>query len=177
MSHDEEPKTLHRAGTRLNSLWATRGLHRDAILEQVVVILHEEIDRFDWVGIYVLDGDELQLHSQRGRPTPHETIPVGRGICGAAMQANDTIVVPDVKQDDRYLACNLQTASEIVVPIRVGNTPVAQIDIDSDRPDAFRASDREFLESIAARLGTLLADSADTLPPTDASLFTDAEPA
>ena len=144
---------------RLEPLWSEQDLGRDEIVERIVAILHEEIDHFDWVGVYVLSDGNLHLQTQRGRPTPHETIPVGQGICGAAMRENDTIVVPDVKKDERYLACNLQTSSEIVVPIRVGPEPVAQIDIDSDRPDAFGESDRRFLQWLAARLGPLFTDA------------------
>ena len=88
------------------------------------------------------------------------------------MKENDTVIVPDVKQDDRYLACNLETRSEIVVPIRIGRRPVAQIDIDSDSLGAFGSSDQKFVESVAARLAPLFADSLDTLPPTKASLLT-----
>ena len=171
MNHTAEPNGFQRAWARLETVWSQSGLGRDAIVTQVVGILHDELDHFDWVGIYVLKASELRLHTQRGRPTPHETIPVGQGICGAAMQENNTIIVPDVKQDERYLACNLETRSEIVVPIRIGRRPVAQIDIDSDRVNAFGAPDEQFLESVAARLGPLFADSLDTLPPTKAPLL------
>jgi L-methionine (R)-S-oxide reductase len=172
VNHTAEPNGFQRAWARLETLWAQGGLGRDRIVADVVGILHGEIDHFDWVGIYVLTGKELHLHSQCGRPTPHETIAVGEGICGAAMAANDTIVVPDVNADERYLACNLETKSEIVVPVRIGRRPVAQIDIDSDQADAFGTPDRRFLEAIAARIAPLFADTLDTLPPTKASFFT-----
>lgn len=172
MNHTAKPNGFQRAWARLETIWSQGELGRDPIIAEVVGILHEEIDHFDWVGIYVLKADQLHLHTQRGRPTPHEIIPVGQGICGAAMQKNDTIIVPDVKQDERYLACNLDTKSEIVVPIRIGRRPVAQIDIDSDRLDAFGAPDEQFLESVAARLAPLFADALDTLPPTKASFLT-----
>ena len=167
-----ERNRFRKAWARLELLWSQKGLGRDAIIEEVVGILHEEIDHFDWVGIYVLNSGELHLHTQRGRPTPHEKITVGEGICGASMQENNTIVVPDVSKDERYLVCHVETSSEIVVPIRVGHRPVAQIDVDSDRLNAFSESDRRFLESVAGRLGLLFADALDTLPPTDASSLT-----
>lgn len=130
---------------------------RDTLLRQVVEILHQEISHYDWVGIYLLDGNELSLHNFLGRPTPHERIPVDHGICGAAIRDNDTIIIDDVKADPRYLACSLETSSEIVVPIRVGEKPIGEIDIDSDAAAAFSDADRRFLEEIAAKLATVLA--------------------
>ena len=144
------------ARRRLEELWSRRP-DRDAALRQVVGILHEEMPDYHWVGIYLVEGDELVVHNYRGRPTPHERIPIGQGICGAAISENDTIVVDDVHGDARYLACSLQTASEIVVPIHVAGKAVGEIDIDSDRKAAFGAEDRRFLEEVARRLSPLLA--------------------
>ena len=72
---------------------------------------------YTWVGIYLLDGDELVLGPFVGKPSPHTRIPLGRGICGAAATEKATIIVDDVNADPRYLACSLETKSEIVVPI------------------------------------------------------------
>jgi L-methionine (R)-S-oxide reductase len=79
----------------------------------------------------------------------HTSIPVGRGICGAAAVSKKTEVVPDVKADARYLACSLDTRSEIVVPVVKGGAFWGEIDIDSDRPNAFTPDDVEFLEAVA----------------------------
>ena len=144
------------ARRRLEPLLA-RPHDRDATLRDVVRVLHEEIPHYTWVGIYLVDGDTLDLHNFIGRPTPHARIPVGEGICGAAISANDTIVVDDVHHDPRYLACSVETASEIVVPIRSAGRAVGEIDIDSDRPRAFGAEDRRLLEEIAEQLSHLFA--------------------
>ena len=64
--------------------------------------------------------------------------------------------MPDVNADPRFLACSLETKSEIVVPIMDGNTCLAEIDIDSDHLDAFVEADRELLESVAIRLVPLI---------------------
>ena len=70
--------------------------------------------------LYLLDGNELVLGPFEGRPSPHTHIPLGRGICGAAAAEKATIIVDDVNADPRYLACSLDTKSEIVVPIMKG---------------------------------------------------------
>jgi GAF domain-containing protein len=111
-------------------------------------------DRYHWVGIYLVEGDALVLHTEVGRPTPHRRIPVTEGLCGAAVRERATIVVDDVRQDPRYLACSMETRSELVVPIvDGGGRVVGEIDIDSDEPAAFGADDRALVEAAAAALG------------------------
>jgi GAF domain-containing protein len=116
------------------------------------------LPHYSWVGIYLLDGDELVLGPFLGKPSPHTRIPLGRGICGAAATGKQTIVVDDVNSDPRYLACSLETKSEIVVPIMRDGVVLGEIDIDSDRPAAFGPDDRALLEPIAAALAERLAD-------------------
>jgi len=87
-----------------------------------------------------------------GKPSPHTRIPLNRGICGAAASQKQTIVVDDVNSDPRYLACSIETKSEIVVPIMRGATVLGEIDIDSDKPAAFGAEDRALLEAVAKAL-------------------------
>ena len=123
-----------------------------AALELVVERLKAELPYYTWVGIYLLEGDELVLGPYLGKPSPHTRIPLGQGICGAAATERATIVVDDVSADPRYLACSLETQSEIVAPIMAGGTVYGEIDIDSDRPAAFGQSDRALLEAVASAL-------------------------
>lgn len=122
----------------------------DEILRRVVGILHDRFERYSWVGVYFVEGEELVLGPWKGpQATEHVRIPVGRGICGSAAASGATEVVDDVAADDRYLACFVSTRSEIVVPILYDRLVVAEIDIDSDTPSAFGARDRAFLERVA----------------------------
>ena len=127
-------------------------------MEQAVRLLKDAIPHYTWVGIYVLEGDELVLGPYLGKPSPHTRIPLGRGICGAAATEKATIVVDDVNADPRYLACSIETRSEIVVPIMRGSDVLGEIDIDSDQPAAFGARDRDLLEPVAALLADRLAE-------------------
>ncbi len=129
----------------------------EAMLEQVVAALKEARPDYSWVGIYLLEGDELVLGPYLGKPSPHTRIPLGRGICGAAATAKATIIVDDVHADARYLACSIETRSEIVVPIIHDGRVLGEIDIDSDRPAAFGADDRDLLEAVAALVAPRLA--------------------
>ena len=121
-------------------------------MTQAVRLLKDAIPHYTWVGIYLLDGDELVLGPFLGKPSPHTRIPLGRGICGAAATEKATIVVDDVNADPRYLACSIETRSEIVVPIMEDGEVLGEIDIDSDQPAAFGAADRALLEHVAALL-------------------------
>jgi GAF domain-containing protein len=123
----------------------------DEILRQVVDLLHDRFESYSWVGIYFVEGDELQLGPWNGpEATEHVRIPVGSGVCGAAAASGQTEIVDDVNADDRYLACFPSTRSEIVVPVSYEDMVVAEIDIDSDARAAFTPDDRTFLERVAA---------------------------
>jgi len=126
----------------------------ESAMRQAVALLKDGVPEYTWVGIYLLDGNELVLGPYVGKPSPHTRIPLGRGICGAAAAEKATIVVHDVNADSRYLACSVETKSEIVVPIMRGADVLGEIDIDSDKPAAFGSRDRDLLEPIA----TLLAE-------------------
>lgn len=130
----------------------------DAAMKQAVRLLKDAIPHYSWVGIYLLDGDELVLGPFLGKPSPHTRIPLGRGICGAAATDKATIVVDDVNADPRYLACSIETRSEIVVPIMTGSEVLGELDIDSDQPAAFGPADRELLEQVAPLLAEALSD-------------------
>jgi len=121
----------------------------ELFLAQVVTLLQRERPHYNWVGVYLLHGQELVLGPYAGKPTPHTRIPLNQGICGAAASTGQTIVVDDVNGDPRYLACSLETRSEIVVPLRRGERVLGEIDIDSDQPAAFSRDDRELLEAVA----------------------------
>mgnify|MGYP002152179283 CR=1 FL=1 len=125
-------------------------------MEAVVGLLHASVPHFNWVGIYLLNEDKiLRLGPYRGKPSQHREIPLDDGICGAAAREKKTVIIPDVNADPRYLACSLETKSEIVVPIMIGDQVKGEIDIDSDKLNAFDIGDQKLLEVIAARLAEL----------------------
>lgn len=127
-----------------------------------VAQIAERLSHYNWVGFYMLDRndpDVLVLGPFSGAPTEHVRIPVSRGICGAAVAQGKSIVVGDVASDPRYLACSLETRSEIVVPIRADGEIVGEIDVDSHMREAFDEADRDFLEQCAVVVGDFIARS------------------
>ena len=77
--------------------------------------------------------------------TEHVTIPFGKGICGQVALTNKNFIVPDVKEQDNYISCNINVRSELVVPLFFEGRNIGQIDIDSNKIDAFSKEDENLL--------------------------------
>ena len=142
---------------------ALAALSVEELMTLIVGRLQERVAHYDWVGFYMVEPaatadekDLLVLGPYVGTPTPHTRIPLDQGICGAAAASGKTIIVDDVASDPRYLACSVETKSEIVVPIRVRDKIVGELDIDSHTPAAFTAADRDLVEHCAALVGRYL---------------------
>ncbi len=135
------------------------GFLSDAILRQAVKRIAAADDRFDWVGVYLLnpEGDELWLHNYVGDPTEHAQIAIGQGICGMAVEQKSNINVPDVTAVENYLACSPHVQSELVVLIRAGDEIFGQIDIDSEEAAAFTDEDEAALQLVADKLAEQIA--------------------
>ncbi len=111
---------------------------------------------FTSVYAYMLHDSELVLEAFSGRETEHTRIPVGRGVCGTAVVTGEDQNVPDVAAIGNYLACNLETKSELVVLIRRGQTTLGQLDIDSDVPAGFTEPHHRAVREVADALAVLL---------------------
>jgi len=134
----------------------------DDLMSVIVGRLQERLSHFNWVGFYMIEkgrpGEDpmLLLGPYVGAETPHKRIPLNQGICGAAVTHGETLVVDDVNADPRYLACSIETKSEIVVPIFVKGAVVGELDIDSHQPAAFTSDDRKLVEHCATLVGRYL---------------------
>jgi len=157
------PRTAAPALLQVDSILAR--LSGRQALQEVCRFLCESFAHYPWVGIYRVDGSALVLDAWYGpRATEHTRIPLERGICGQAAREGRTVIVDDVNADPNYLACFLETRAEIVVPIRSEGRVVGEIDIDGNAVKAFDASDRRFLESVAAKLGDAVERAGAELP-------------
>lgn len=137
------------------------------LMSGMVKLLHERLLKYNWVGFYMLEKPQagqpsmLVLGAFEGAMTPHTRIPLHQGICGAAASSGKTVVVDDVSKDQRYLACSLETKSEIVVPVFARGKVVGELDIDSHFPAAFKDADRLLVEYCAGLVGKHLEKSAE----------------
>ena len=132
----------------------------DELMNAICERLHQRMLKYNWVGFYMIEQDAgepvLQLGRFVGSMTPHTRIRLNQGICGAAASTGKTVVVDDVNSDQRYLACSVETKSEIVAPIFVRGQVVGEIDIDSHFSAAFTADDRKLVEHCAELVGRRL---------------------
>jgi len=129
-------------------------------MQDICNLLHERMLKYNWAGFYMLEpGTQppaLVLETFVGAMTPHTRIPLHQGICGAAASSGKTIVVDDVTKDSRYLACSLETKSEIVVPIFVKKQVAGELDIDSHFAAAFGTDDEALVQYCAEVVGKKL---------------------
>ena len=130
------------------------------LMQSMVKLLHDRVLKYNWVVFYLLepgaDPPVLVLGAFEGAMTPHTRIPLNQGICGAAASSGHTVVVDDVNRDSRYLACSLETKSEIVVPVFVHGKVVGELDIDSHFPAAFTSEHQALVQHCAQLVGEKL---------------------
>jgi GAF domain-containing protein len=133
-----------------------QGASRQALLEESARLIRAAGAPYTSVYLYMLHGDELVLEAHDGRPTEHVRIPVGRGVCGTAVAERRDQNVPDVTAAGNYLACNLETRSELVVLIERDGVILGQIDVDSDVPAGFTEAEHAAARRVADALAQLL---------------------
>lgn len=137
-------------GSSLLEELADSSLQGRAFRAECMVAL-SRLPGYNWCGIYRMDGpDELVLDEYVGAKTDHMRIAVGVGVCGTAVATGENQVISDVRELDNYLACSLETRSEVVVLIRRGNDLLGQIDIDGHEVGRFGPADEHMLEAVAA---------------------------
>ncbi len=135
------------------------GFLSDSLLRRAVKDIAAADDRFDWVGVYLLNSEEnvLWLHNYVGKPTPHSKIPVGEGVCGGAFAEGKNTNVPDVSAVDSYIVCDPRVKSEMVVLIRGEDEIFGLIDIDSRTAEAFTDEDTAAVQMVTDKLAGQLA--------------------
>lgn len=126
----------------------------NANLANVAALLNQYLPRINWVGFYLLEqpsGDWV-LGPFAGKPACTR-IAKGHGVVGRALREDRTIVVDDVTTFEGHIACDADSRSEVVIPIRAGDLVVAGLDVDSPNPSRFSQEDIPLLEWVSSRLG------------------------
>ena len=117
-----------------------------ANLANVAAALRQAFDFF-WVGFYVVKNDVLVLGPFQG-PIACTRIHFGKGVCGAAWERQQTIIVPDVDQFPGHIACSSESRSEIVVPGFRNGVVTLILDVDSQYLAHFDQTDAVALEQL-----------------------------
>ena len=122
-----------------------------AKLSNVSALLNDSIDQINWVGFYLIENEALILGPFQGHPACVH-IAIGKGVCGTAVSEEQTQLVDDVNAFPGHIACDANSKSEIVVPLRKNNQIIGVLDIDAPITSRFTDVDKNGLEQIVARI-------------------------
>jgi GAF domain-containing protein len=122
---------------------------RIANAANLAALLFMELDDVNWVGFYLMHGDQLVLGPFQGKPACVR-IPLGKGVCGTAAAMRRVQRVADVHAFDGHIACDVSSRSELVIPLVLDGELIGVLDLDSPIPDRFSENDQLMLEETAA---------------------------
>jgi len=116
-------------------------------LANLSAALKQTFNKISWVGFYLFDGKKLYLGPFQGKVACTE-IKIGDGVCGTSAKKRETIIVPDVDKFPGHITCDVESRSEIVVPIFKDEQLFGVLDIDSNDYNSFNDVDKKYLEEI-----------------------------
>ena len=123
-----------------NSIWISN-------LSNTTAIIFSRMPRLNWVGFYLVHGDEMFLGPFQGQPACLR-IKMGQGVCGTAAAKCATTIVPNVHEFSGHIACDSASNSEIVVPLLKGERFLGVLDLDSPSLARFDEEDAAGLEML-----------------------------
>lgn len=119
-----------------------------AILSNASALLNQFLEEVNWVGFYLWKNDELVLGPFQGLPACTR-IAYGKGVCGTAIEDNQTLRVADVQKFPGHIFCDGASRSEIVVPLIIRDKIFGVLDIDSPITERFDETDQVYIEKFA----------------------------
>ncbi|MGD2147942.1 MAG: GAF domain-containing protein, partial [Anaerolineae bacterium] len=147
----EQFRVISEVGRRTTSI-----LSIDELLNQIIRLIYDAFE-YDIVEIGLVEGDELVFKAglDRGSESPvggYRLLVGEEGITGHVAATGRSLVVPDVRQDDRFMRftpMGAQTGSEVAVPIKTKEKTVGVLNVQSLELDAFDKSDLAVLQALA----------------------------
>lgn len=124
-----------------------------ANMANVAALLWQLVPGLNWAGFYRAIGSELVLGPFCGKPACIR-IPFGEGVCGAAAASGESQLVADVTAFPGHIACDADSRSELVVPVKRDGAVIAVIDLDAPRESRFDSEDQAGIEALARILAT-----------------------
>lgn len=116
-------------------------------LSNFTAALKQSFEKISWVGFYLYDGKELYLGPFQGKVACTK-IRIGSGVCGTSAEKRMTLIVPDVEKFPGHIACDVESKSEIVVPIIKDDELYGVLDLDSTSLNSFNQVDQKYLEEM-----------------------------
>jgi GAF domain-containing protein len=119
-----------------------------ARMATIIAVLHHKMDTFFWTGFYLIENGEMTVNMYQG-PVACQILEKNKGVCWAAFNKKETVVVEDVLQFPGHIACDSRSNSEIVVPLKNATGEIIGVlDVDSKEKAAFDEVDARWLEKI-----------------------------
>jgi GAF domain-containing protein len=119
-----------------------------ARMATIIAVLHHKMDTFFWTGFYLTENGEMTVNMYQG-PVACQILEKNKGVCWAAFNRKETVVVEDVHQFPGHIACDSRSNSEIVVPLKNATGEIIGVlDVDSKQKAAFDEVDAHWLEKI-----------------------------
>jgi len=155
--NNELPKSLQYIELE-KSLIALFGEERQFLpnMANMASLLFFSLKNINWCGFYLMNLGELVLGPFQGKPACVR-ISVGKGVCGTSAQRLESLIVQDVDKFPGHIACDVDSRSEIVIPLMKNNELIGVLDIDSPMLACFDEADRQGLE----RLVSILLECSD----------------
>lgn len=125
-----------------------------ANLSNIAAALKQTMDFF-WIGFYMVKGKELVLGPFQG-PIACTRIAFGKGVCGSSWKEKKVLIVPNVEEFPGHIACSSDSKSEIVLPAFKNNEVALVMDVDSDKPNDFDATDERYLKEVVLIIEKLI---------------------
>ena len=122
--------------------------NQSARMATIIAVLHHKMEYFFWTGFYLIDDGKMTVNIYQG-PVACQILEKDKGVCWAAFNKNETVVVDDVHAFPGYIACDSRSSSEIVVPFKnKAGDIIGVLDVDSSEKEAFSEVDARWLEKI-----------------------------
>ena len=119
-----------------------------ARMATIIAVLHHKLEYFFWTGFYLIDDGKMTVNIYQG-PVACQILEKDKGVCWAAFNKKETVIVEDVHQFPGHIACDSRSNSEIVVPFKNYNGEIVGVlDVDSSAKAAFSEIDAKWLEKI-----------------------------
>jgi phosphoserine phosphatase RsbU/P len=144
-----EARSLYEVGIALSAT-----LELDDLLEKILDNLRRVVS-YNSAMIYLISPSGKVIHDIVSRGVPEamrDGLPmrIGQGITGRVVQTGESIIVSDVTQNPDYIACRVETRSELAVPLKVGDNIIGAFNIEHDKPGAYTQHDLELLNAFAS---------------------------
>lgn len=124
-------------------------------LSNITAALKQTFEKISWVGFYFNKNSILYLGPFQGKVACTK-IKIGDGVCGKSFEIKEAIIVPNVHEFPGHIACDVETNSEIVIPIFNSEKTVGVLDLDSREFNSFNETDKIWLEKICKIISTKL---------------------